>query len=165
MTYYRVTIEDLEAIRTALEAQAQGLDATRTQTQTSVSLLDEVTAQSLTAGLTGVTEQLTSLAEQITRAQELADAAEWTGTDADTFRRSNADLLVLIQQTDTAFAGAVQEYETSSRRLLAVLDDLVADFVATSNTLQDASADLGSAVQLEARSYEEAFNGSFAFGG
>ena len=165
MPLYRVVLEDLDAVQSALTTQADGLGTTQAQTQTSVTTLGDTTTQALTTGRTTVTEQLDALAAEVTRSTELANAAQWTGPDSDRFRASNADLLTVISQTNTRFPEAVTDYETATTQLMATLQDLVAEFTAATLTSQESSTRLGSAVQVESASYEEAFNGSFGYGG
>lgn len=165
MPYYRVTLEDLDAVQAALMTQADGLGNTQAQTQQSVTQLADTTTQALATGRATVTEQLETLAQEVTRSNELANAAQWTGPDADTFRQANADLLTVIDQTNLRFTDAVTQYEVSSQQLMATLDELVAEFTVASQASQESSTQLSSAVQIEAQSYEEAFNGSFAYGG
>src|SRR4051812_3457487 len=99
MPYYRGTPEDLGAGQAAPMAQADGLGNTQAQTQQSVTQLADTTTQALATGRATVTEQLETLAQEVTRSNELANAAQWTGPDADTFRQANADLLTVIDQT------------------------------------------------------------------
>lgn len=165
MPLYRVVLEDLDAVQTALTTQADGLGAAQAQTQQAVTQLGDVTTQSLTTGRTTVTEHLDGLAAEVTRSNEVANAALWTGPDADLFRQSNAELLTSISQTNTLFAEAITSYETATVQLMTVLSDLVAEFTTATLASQESSTRLGSAVQIEAQSYEEAFNGSFAYGG
>lgn len=165
MPLYRVVLEDLDAVQAALTTQADGLGTTQTGTQQAVTTLNDVTTQSLTTGRTTVTTQLDGLTQEVTRSNELANAAQWTGPDSDRFRQSNADLLTAIQQTGTRFDEAIGQYETSTGQLMATLQDLVAEFAAATQTSLDSSTRLSSAVQVESQSYEEAFNGSFAYGG
>jgi hypothetical protein len=165
MPYYRVTLEDLDAVQAALTTQADGLGNTQAQTQQSVTQLADATTQALATGRGTVAQQLETLTQEVTRSNEVANAAQWTGPDADTFRSANADLLAVIDQTNLRFSDALTQYENASQQLMATLDELVAEFTVASQASQDSSTQLSSAVQLEAQSYEEAFNGSFAYGG
>src|SRR4051812_9494356 len=97
MPLYRVVMEDLDAVQGALTTQADGLSVTGTQTQQAVVLLGDVTMQALTTGRSSVTEQLDALGTEVSRSNELANAAQWTGPDSDRFRQSNAELLTAIQ--------------------------------------------------------------------
>lgn len=165
MPLYLVVMEDLAAVQAALTAQADGLGVTEAQTQQSVAQLGDVTTQALTAGRTSVTSQLEALGAEVTRSNEVANAAHWTGPDSDRFRQSNAELLTSIQQTNTRFTDAITAYEAATTQLMATLAELVAEFTAATQASSESSTRLSSAVQIEAQSYEEAFNGSFAYGG
>ena len=165
MPHYLVVTEDLAAVQAALTTQADGLGTTQAQTQQTIARLGETTTQALTTGRTTVTDQLAALTAEVTRSNELAAAAQWTGPDSDRFRQSNAELMTAIEQTGVRIGEAVTAYETSTTQLMAVLDDLVAEFVTATTASQESSTRLSSAVQIEAQSYEEAFNGSFAYGG
>jgi hypothetical protein len=165
MPLYRVVLEDLDAVQAALTTQADGLGVTQAQTQQAVTQLGDVTTQALSTGRISVTEQLDALGAEVNRSNEMANAAQWTGPDSDRFRQSNAELLTAIQQTSTRFTDAITAYEAATTQLMVALADLVAEFSAATQASQDSSARLSSAVQIEAQSYEEAFNGSFAYGG
>ena len=165
MPLYRVVIEDLNDVQAALTTQADGLATTQAQTTQTVAQLGDLTAQALTTGRTTVAEQLETLATEVTRSNERATEAQWTGPDSERFRQSNAELLTAIGQTSTRFTEAVTTYEAATTALMAVLDEVVAEFTAATQASQESSTQLGSAVQIEAQSYEEAFNGSFAYGG
>jgi hypothetical protein len=165
MPLYRVVLEDLDAVQAALTTQADGLGVTQAQTQQAVTQLGDVTTQALSTGRISVTEQLDALGAEVNRSNEMANAAQWTGPDSDRFRQSNAELLTAIQQTSTRFTDAITAYEAATTQLMVALADLVAEFSAATQASQDSSAQLSSAVQIEAQSYEEAFNGSFAYGG
>jgi hypothetical protein len=165
MPLYRVVLEDLDAVQVALTTQADGLGVTQAQTQQAVTQLGDVTTQALSTGRISVTEQLDALGAEVNRSNEMANAAQWTGPDSDRFRQSNAELLTAIQQTSTRFTDAITAYEAATTQLMVALADMVAEFSAATQASQDSSARLSSAVQIEAQSYEEAFNGSFAYGG
>lgn len=165
MPLYRVVLEDLDAVQAALTTQADGLGVTQAQTQQAVTQLGDVTTQALSTGRISVTEQLDALGAEVNRSNEMANAAQWTGPDSDRFRQSNAELLTAIQQTSTRFTDAITAYEAATTQLMVALADLVAEFSAATQASQESSARLSSAVQIEAQSYEEAFNGSFAYGG
>jgi len=165
MPLYRVVLEDLDAVQAALTTQADGLGTTQAGTQQAVTQLNDLTTQSLATGRTTVTQQLDTLTQEVTRSNELATAAQWTGPDSDRFRQSNADLMTSIQQTGVRFDEAITQYEVATTQLMATLQDLVAEFTAATQASLDSSTRLSAAVQIESVSYEEAFNGSFAYGG
>ena len=165
MPLYRVALEDLDAVQAALNTQAEGLGTTQTGTQQAVTTLNDTTTQSLATGRTTVTQQLDTLAQEVTRSNDLATKAQWTGPDSDRFRQGNADLMTSIQQTGARFDEAIGQYEVSTKQLMATLQDLVTEFTTATQASLDSSTQLSSAVQIESVSYEEAFNGSFAYGG
>lgn len=165
MPLYLVVMEDLLQIQGVLGTQAQGLADTQGQTTQAVNGLNDLTTQALQTGRTKVMEQLQQLADTVNKSNEMAVAAHWTGPDADTFRQSNADLLQAIQQFSQRFDEAVAQYEAQMQQLMATLQDIAADFAAATQQSEESTTSLRVAVALEATSYEEAFNGSFAYGG
>ena len=165
MPLYLVVIEDLIQIQEVLSTQAQGLADTQGQATQAVQALNDLTTQALQTGRAKVVEQLQQLTETVTRSNELATAAVWTGPDADTFRQSNQDLLTAIQQTGQRFDEAVTQYEAQMQQLMATLEQIAADFATATQQSEESTNGIRGAVALEATSYEEAFNGSFAYGG
>jgi predicted kinase len=165
MPLYQVVMEDLQQVQQVLATQAQGLADTHGQTTQAVTGLNDLTTQALQTGRTKVTEQLQLLTETVNKSNEMAAAAHWTGPDADTFRQSNQDLLAAIQQVSQRFDEAVTQYEAQMQQLMATLEQIAADFAAATQQSQESTARLGGAVGIEAQGYEEAFNGSFAYGG
>lgn len=165
MPLYLVVIEDLIQVQGVLSTQAQGLADTHGQATQSVQSLNDLTTQALQTGRTKVLEQLQQLTDTVNTSNEMATAAHWTGPDADTFRQSNQDLLQAIQLTSQRFDEAVTQYETQMQQLMATLEQIAADFAAATQQSEESTNGIRAAVALEATSYEEAFNGSFAYGG
>lgn len=165
MPLYLVVMEDLVQIQAVLGNQAQGLADAQSQAQQGIGGLNDLTTQSLQTGRTTVVEQLQRLAETVTTSNQLAEAAHWTGPDADRFRQSNADLLQAIQQTSQRFDDAVTQYETQMQQLMALLEQIMVEFTTATQRSAESTDGIRAAVGIEATSYEEAFNGSFAYGG
>ena len=162
MPLYRVVIEDLNDVQAALTTQADGLATTQAQTTQSVTQLGDLTVQALTTGRTTVAEHLETLATEVNRSNERATTAQWPVPATERFRQRHAERRTAIDQTSTRFTEAVTTYEAATTALMTVLDEVIAEFTAATQASQESSTQLGSAVQIEAQSYEVAFNGSFA---
>jgi chromosome segregation ATPase len=165
MPMYEVVTEDLEAVQQQLGRQVQGLDQTQAETTQAVSGLISQTDTAATQGQTTITSTLGELAQTVSASDQLANAAKWTGPDSDRFRQGNADLAQAIDQTSQRMTDSITQFRARTAQTDAELEALTAEFTNAVAKSRDLTADLQAAVQVEAQSYEEAFNGSFHYSG
>lgn len=165
MPMYEVVTEDLDAVQQQLGRQAEGLDHAQTGTTQAVDQLIGQTDASATQGQAQITGTLGGLTQTVATSDQVANAAHWTGADSDRFRQSNADLTQAIDLTGKRMTESIDDFRARTAQIDAGLQDLTAQFATAVARTRELTADLQAAVQIEAQSYEEAFNGSFHYGG
>jgi predicted nucleic acid-binding Zn-ribbon protein len=165
MPLYEVVTEDLDAVQQQLGRQGEGLDQTQAETTQSVTTLITETDTAATQGETQITQSLGDLAQVVATSDQVAQAANWTGADSDRMRQSNADLTQVIDQTNQRMTAAIADFKSRTAQIDADLQALTDEFTTAITQQRELTTQLQSAVQIEMQSYEEAFNGSFAYGG
>lgn len=165
MPTYEVVTEDLDAVQQQLGHQVQGLDQTQAETTQAVDGLITRTDAAATQGEAQITGTLGDLAQTVSTSDQIASAAHWTGPDSDRFRQGNADLTQAINQTGQRMTDAIAGFRSRTAQTDAELQGLTAEFANAVTKCRELTAGLQSAVQIEAQSYEEAFNGSFNYAG
>jgi chromosome segregation ATPase len=165
MPQYEVVTEDLDAVAQQLGRQAGGLDQTQAETTQAVDGLISQSDAAAQQGQAQITQTLGDLAQTVAASDQVANAANWTGPDSDRFRQGNADLTQAIDQTGQRMTAAIEDFRTRTGQLDAELQALTAEFANAIAQNRELTTELQSAVQIEMQSYEEAFNGSFNYGG
>jgi hypothetical protein len=163
MPPYVVSIEDLQEMQAQLTHQLTQLGTAQLGVEADVRDLIEA----MTAGIAGaqarIDHQMGELAGTLTRSRSLAQAARWTGPDSEQFRAGTEQLLATIEQSRDQLLSGVEAHRAGAAALRADVDAASTAFDDAARTLAAATARLERAVWIEAKSYEEAFNGRFAY--
>lgn len=165
MASYEVATEDLVASQDQLGVQIDTLGTTQTGVPAASDQMVQAIVSASTATQAQIDGLLTELAGLVSRTDAAATAAQWTGPDSEQFRQANADLLTVINTTNTRLTEAIAQHLTTTMQLDQQLDAANADFTQATQASLESTTALRAALQTETQSYEEAFAGSFGYSG
>ena len=165
MAAYEVLTEDLVAAQDQLGVQIDTLGTTRTGVTTASEQMVTTIVDGSTTTQAQIDGLLAELAALVSATDATANAAEWTGPDSEQFRQANAELLTVIASTNTRLTDAITAHLAATAQLDTTLDAALADFGQAIQTSTESTTALLAALQTETVSYDEAFAGSFGYGG
>jgi hypothetical protein len=165
MAPYNVTTEDLDAVQQQLDVQVGELASSLAEVGAAGDQMQQQIMSSLDASVAQVTAGHDELATLLTTSQSTADAAHWTGPDSEQFRAGTAELLQTIHTVSQKMLDNMEQHRVATTTLHTEFEQAKADFTQAVNANQESTSSLRDAVRTENESYEQAFNGSFGYGG
>lgn len=165
MPMYTVSLEDLQQFVQQMSTQVSELSEAQGSIQQAADSLISTTDAATTQAQTTITGRLTELSTQVRQWDQESQGVQWNGQDSDTFRQANTQLAATIDQTQQQMTESIEAFRQKTAQLNAQLQDLVAQSSQAIAQSSEQCTRLGQAVSVESSAYQEAFNGSFAYGG
>lgn len=162
---YTVSVDDLQQFVQQMTTQVSELSDAQGSIQQAADALISTTDGASTQAQTTITAQLTELSSQVRQWDQQSQGVQWTGADSDAFRQANAELATTIDQTQQQMTESIEAFRQKTAQLNTQLQELVAQSSQAIARSAEQCTQLGQAVSVESSSYQEAFNGSFGYGG